>query len=76
MYGPLRPIGDDAGPGESQENAGSHWGLLSTTLAGGRGEGGRGFSDLLEPHMTYLAGSHPQELASNTVYHLKLKDHL
>jgi hypothetical protein len=42
----------------SQENAGTHWGLLSTTVAGGRGGEGSGFSYLLELHMTYLARSH------------------
>ncbi len=45
----------------SQENPGTHRGLHCTTMEGGRGGGGgegRGFSYLLESHMTFLAGSH------------------
>ncbi len=45
----------------SRENPGTCRGLHSTTVAGERGGGGgegRGFSYLLESHMTYLAGSH------------------
>ncbi len=62
----LRPIEDDAGPGEVKS-----WNCEippgSPLHYSGRGGGGRGFSYLLESHMTYLAGTHPQELASNTV---------
>jgi hypothetical protein len=42
----------------SRENPGTRRGLHCTSAAGGRGGEGHGFSDLLESHMTYLAGSH------------------
>jgi hypothetical protein len=41
----------------SRENPGTRQGLCCITVAGGGGEG-RGFSYLLESHMTYLASSH------------------
>ncbi len=61
MCGPLRPIGDDASPGEVESRKPGD--LLGPPLHYcGRGEGwggeGQGFSYLLESHMTYLAGSH------------------
>ncbi len=63
MCGPLRPIGADAGPGEVE--SGKPGNPPGSPLdysgrgggVGGEGEG-RGFSYLLESHMTYLAGSH------------------
>ncbi len=57
MCGPLRPIEDDAEPGEV-ESGKCRIPPGSPPVAGGEGGEGRGFSYLLGSHMTNLAGSH------------------
>ncbi len=68
MCGPLRLIGDDAGPGEVESGkSGDPPGSLLYRVAGGGGERSRIF---LSPSVTYDLPSRftrPQELARNTV---------